>query len=77
MFTQIENLGLESKLKYLHVVKNFRKEVFIGSRWSNSSPKSEDWAEIAKNCVLRQSWSYILLGNFTNFNGFLSPQSNL
>ena len=56
MFTKSENLGLELKLKFSGV-KSFRKEVFLGSTWNHSTPKSVDRAEISKNSFLRRSFT--------------------
>ena len=58
------------------MLKNLRKEVFLGSTWKHSATKSADTAEIAKNCLIRQSCA-LNVRLFTNFNGVSSPQANL
>ena len=45
--------GIE--IKNFQVAKMFRKEVYLGSTWNHSAPKSADRAEIVKNRFLRQS----------------------
>ena len=57
MFAKSENLGLELKIKIFSGVKSFRKEIFLGSTWNHSAPKSLDSAEIAKNSFLGQTFT--------------------
>ena len=47
--------GIE--IKIFHGVKSFGKEVFLGSTWNISAPKSVDRAEIAKNRFVIESFT--------------------
>ena len=57
-------------------VKNFRKAVFLGSRWNHSAPKCEDRAEIAKT-LFSDNHGHNIIAILRIYNGFLSPQANL
>ena len=43
------------EIKNFKGLKSFRKEIFVGSTWNYTAPKSVDMAEMAKNGFLRQS----------------------